>query len=228
MKRNMSTTPHFELTPTQTRFIFEHKGWSKVVAFHGRNPIHRGHEEIQKRALDVSGADGLFINPVIGPKKTGDFLAQPIMLSYQVALDFGFLPMNRTLLSSFTTYSRYAGPREAVFTALCRRNMGCSHFIIGRDHTGVGDFYAPDDNQRMFDSLGDLGITPIFFDAIGYDPVEDRYGTEDKLGTWKPISGTKIRESLRDGTPIDDWMMREEVQSALRQELVSGAPLFVE
>jgi len=231
LKYARSSSHHFELTPSQTRFIFEHRGWSKIVAFHGRNPIHRGHEEIQKRALESTGADGLFINPVIGAKKPGDFLPHPIILSYQVSLDFGFLPKDKTLFSSFTTYSRYAGPREAVFTALCRRNMGCSHFIIGRDHTGVGDFYEPDANGRMFEDLakvGDIGIEPVFFDAIGYNSENDTYEAESDKGNWQSISGTKIRDSLRDGVPIADWMMRDEVQNALRQELLSGAPMFVE
>ncbi|HET9590039.1 MAG TPA: pyruvate kinase, partial [Anaerolineales bacterium] len=129
---------HYLLTPAQTRFIFTRLGWSQVVGFHTRNPAHRGHEFIQIQALEQTGADGIYINPVIGPKKQGDFLAEPIMLSYQTLLEFGCYPKGRVVLGSFFTYSRYAGPREAVFTALCRKNMGCSHFIVGRDHTGVG------------------------------------------------------------------------------------------
>ena len=120
--------------------IFTRLGWSRVVAFHSRNPAHRGHESIQLEALERTGADGIYINPVVGPKKRGDFLPEPILLSYQTLLEFGYYPQGKVVLGSFYTYSRYAGPREAVFTALCRKNMGCSHFIMGRDHTGVGNF----------------------------------------------------------------------------------------
>jgi ATP sulfurylase len=140
---------HYLLTPAQTRFIFTRLGWSQVVGFHSRNPAHRGHEFIQLQALERTGADGIYINPVSGPKKRGDFLAEPIMLSYQTLLEFGCYPKGKVVLGSFFTYSRYAGPREAVFTALCRKNMGCSHFIIGRDHTGVGNFYSRDANREL-------------------------------------------------------------------------------
>lgn len=219
---------HYELTPAQTRFIFAHKGWSRVVAFHTRNPVHQGHEYIQRVALAKVDADGLYINPVIGPKKAGDFLAGPIMASYQAMLEFAIYPRGKVVLGSFATYSRYAGPREAVFTALCRKNMGCSHFIIGRDHTGVGDFYAADANRRLFGTLGDIGIQPVFFDAVAYDPKTDNYLPEGSQADLLPISGTRIREALRDGTKVPEWMVRDIVQEVLLDEVRVGRPLFCE
>lgn len=218
---------HYLLTPAQTRFIFTRLGWSQVVGFHSRNPVHRGHEYIQLQALEQTGADGIYINPVIGPKKQGDFLAEPIMLSYQTLLEFGCYPKGRVVLGSFFTYSRYAGPREAVFTALCRKNMGCSHFIIGRDHTGVGNFYARDANRKLFESLGDIGVKPVFFDAVGYNSETNRYES-DRGQPLRMISGSEVRETLRAEKPLPDWFMRDLVQEVLLDEMRSGKPLFVE
>ena len=227
VERLPSPYRHYELTPAQSRFIFAHKGWSKVVGFHTRNPIHRGHEHIQLQALQNTGADGLYINPVIGPKKSGDFLPGPIMLSYQTMLEFGLFPKGKVILGSFATYSRYAGPREAVFTALCRKNMGCSYFIIGRDHTGVGDFYAPGANQAFMEELGDFGIKPVFFDAVGYDAETARHGSASEGSQMVPIDGTQVRDALRDGTSIPDWMMRDIIQETLGAEVAQNRPLFV-
>ncbi len=218
---------HYLLTPAQTRFIFTRLGWSRVVAFHTRNVAHRGHEWIQNRALELTGADGLYINPVVGSKKPGDFLAEPILLSYERLLEFGCYPKGRVVLGSFFTYSRYAGPREAVFTALCRKNMGCSHFIVGRDHTGVGDFYAPDANRNLFASLGDIGVEPVFFDAVGYNSSTDAYEV-DSGAPLRTISGTEVRETLRADEHLPDWFMRDIVQEGLLEELHKGNPLFVE
>jgi pyruvate kinase len=218
---------HYLLTPAQTRFIFTRLGWSEVVGFHSRNPAHRGHEFIQLGALERTGADGIYINPVIGPKKPGDFLAEPIMASYQTLLEFGCYPKGKVVLGGFFTYSRYAGPREAVFTALCRKNMGCNHFIIGRDHTGVGDFYAPNANRQLFEALGDIGIKPVFFDAVGYNSEIDRYEI-DRGQPLKMISGSKVRETLRAEKHLPDWFMRDLVQDVLLEELRSGKPIFYE
>ena len=218
----------FELTPAQTRFVFGHKGWSRVVGFHTRNVIHRVHEHIQLSALESSGADGLYVSPVIGPKKAGDFLPEPIMRSYQMMLDQGLYPEGKVVLGSFATYSRYAGPREAVFTALCRKNMGCSHFIVGRDHTGVGKFYEADETPALFESLGDIGITPIFFDAIGYDPTCDDYVPLGAAETLEPISGTEMRSALRAGQALPDWFMRDEIQTMLQAKISAGQPVFSE
>jgi pyruvate kinase len=218
---------HYLLTPAQTRFIFTRLGWSQVVAFHSRNPAHRGHESIQLQALERTGADGIYINPVVGPKKRGDFLAEPILLSYQTLLEFGYYPRGKVVLGSFFTYSRYAGPREAVFTALCRKNMGCSHFIVGRDHTGVGDFYPRDANQELFESLGDIGIEPVFFDTVGYNSETGEYEV-DRGQPLQLISGTRVRETLRTEKRLPDWFMRDLVQEVLLTEMKNGTPMFYE
>ena len=218
---------HYLLTPSQTRFIFTRLGWSRVVAFHSRNPAHRGHESIQLEALERTGADGIYINPVVGPKKRGDFLPEPILLSYQTLLEFGYYPQGKVVLGSFYTYSRYAGPREAVFTALCRKNMGCSHFIMGRDHTGVGNFYHPDANRELYQSLGDIGIEPVFFETVGYNSSTGRYEV-DRGQPLTFISGSEVRETLRANQRLPDWFIRDLVQEVLLTEMGSGKPIFYE
>jgi len=227
IKPMASLQRHYLLTPVQTRHIFTQLGWSQVVGFHGRNPAHRGHEMIQLQALERTGADGLYINPVIGPKKKGDFLPDPILLSYQTLLEFGYYPKGKVVLGTFLTYPRYAGPKEAVFTAICRKNMGCSHFIVGRDHAGVGDFYAADATQKLFDSLGDLGVKPVFFDTIGYNAKTGQYETDQGQQLMK-ISGTEIRENLRAQKSLPEWFMHELVQEVLLAEIKSGRPVFHE
>ena len=132
------------------------------------------------------------------------------------------------VLGSFATYSRYAGPREAVFTALCRKNMGCSHFIVGRDHTGVGDFYRAEQFPALFDSLGNIGVTPVFFEAIGYDPASKDYVALGAAETLEPISGTEMRSALRAGHALPDWFMRDLIQDMLRAEISAGQPVFSE
>ena len=226
VERLSSPYPQYELTPAQTRFIFSHKGWSKVVGFHTRNVVHRVHHHIQLEAIERSGADGLYISPVIGPKKPHDFLPGPIMKSYQLLLDFGQYDAGRALLGSFSTYSRYSGPREAVFTAICRKNMGCSHFIIGRDHTGVGKFYAPDANAIFFESIGDIGIEPVFFEPIGYDPKSAKYVSASNQGALEPISGTLARKTLLAGERLPGWFMHDMVQDMLFEEISKGNPVF--
>jgi len=222
-----SSIRHYLLTPAQTRFIFTRLGWSQVVGFHGRNPAHRGHEWIQLQALERTGADGIYINPVTGPKKRGDFLPEPIMLSYQTMLEFGCYPKGKVVLGSFFTYSRYAGPREAVFTALCRKNMGCSHFIVGRDHTGVGNFYSRDANRELFESLGNIGVKPVFFDAVGYNNTTGKYEA-DQGQSLMMIAGSEVRETLRAGNHLPDWFMRDLIQEVLLEEMKIGKPLFYE
>jgi ATP sulfurylase len=217
--------PQYELSPSQLRLIFTHKGWSRVVGFHTRNVAHRAHEYIQLKALQQTYADGLLISPVVGKRKTGDFLAETVMDCYQALIDGSIYPEGRVLLSGFQTYPRYAGPREAVFTALCRKNMGCSHFIIGRDHTGVGNFYAPDASQTLFAELGDIGIQPVLFDAVGYDPVAKEY-VESAAGTaTQAISATQIRDLLVAGEPVPEWLLRPEALQALREREQNGQPL---
>ena len=226
-RRPELTRQTYQLTPAETRFIFNHKGWSQVIGFHTRNPVHRGHEYIQKKALEISGADGLFINPVIGPKKKGDFKAEYIMKSYQTMLEFGLYPKGKVILGGFSTYARYAGPREAIFTALCRKNMGCSHFIIGRDHTGIGHFYANDALEKLLANIGNIGIELIFFSPIGYLPETNNYGEKTANAAYCPIDGTTIRNALRERKKVSDWMMHELVQDSLLEMVPPDETMFV-
>jgi pyruvate kinase len=216
----------YDLTPAQLRTVFAHKGWSSVVAFHSRNLVHRAHEAIQMAALERTFADGLLINPVVGNTKRGDFMPQLILDGYQAMIDYGIYPAGKVVLASFITYPRFAGPREAVFTALCRKNMGCSHFIVGRDHSGVCDFYGPNAGRELFEELGDIGIEPVFFDAVGYDPQSERYLSLVACETARPISGTEIRRALTAGEAVPNWMMRSEVQDIVRAELTMKHAVF--
>jgi len=218
----------YDLTPAQLRTVFAQKGWTTVVAFHSRNLVHRAHEAIQISALERTYADGLLINPVVGVARRGDFVPRLILDGYQAMLDYGVYPPGKVVLASFITYPRFAGPREAVFTALCRKNMGCSHFIVGRDHSGVGAFYGDNATRELFDELGDIGIEPIFFDAVGFDTQSERYVDLKACTTAKPISGTEIRRALMAGEALPNWMMRSEVQDVVRAELMMKNPVFQE
>jgi len=217
----------YQLTPAQTRMVFDIKGWTRIVAFHTRNVPHRGHEHVISNASERANADGVLIHPVIGPKKAGDFTPEAIMGAYERLISARF---PNSLLAAFSTYSRYCGPREAVFTALCRKNFGCTHFVLGRDHTGVGGFYAANQNKDLFDSLGDIGITPVFFDTVYYseeqdDMVESEKPDENHL---RAISGTMIRDLLNESQPVPPWCMRKEVSDWLLEMRRAEQPLFVE
>ena len=200
-----------------------------MVGFHTRNVPHRAHEYLQLTALANNQCDGIFIHPVTGPKKTGDFSGGISLKAYQLLIDQHY-PPGAAVLGGFVTYSRYAGPREAVFTALCRQNFGCSHFIVGRDHTGVGDFYPPDASQRLFDEIGDIGIEPVFFDSVYYcqrcrNHVE---GCEHGREFSQEISGTQAREVLRQGGALPDWFIRTSVSQLIVGELANGGEVFAE
>ena len=159
----------------------------------------------------------MYINPVIGPKKKGDFLPEVVLKSYQLMIDHGLYSSEHFLLGGFNTYSRYSGPREAVFTAICRKNMGCTHFIIGRDHTGVGDYYAKDETKRFFDQLGDLVIEPIFFDTVGYDKDSQIFREEKSIDdVIEKISGSVIRQAIEESENLPIWYMREEIQELIQ------------
>lgn len=217
----------YRLTPAQTRMIFSIKGWRRVVAFHTRNVPHHGHEYIMREALRRSNADGLFIHPVIGTKKAGDFTAGAILGAYDLFIEEA---QPGALLGAFSTYSRYSGPREAVFTALCRKNFGCSHFVVGRDHTGVGSYYRPTAARELFESLGDLGITPVFFDRVYFCAGCNREveACEHGEGQARHIAGTLVRETLRRGEDLPEWFVRPAVSRWLRAEQAAGRPIFVD
>ncbi|MEQ8334029.1 pyruvate kinase [Nisaea sp.] len=216
----------YRLPPATVRDILAQKGWTRVVGFHSRNVAHQVHTHLQLEALERANADGLLISPVLGFKKPGDFLSAPILESYEALLQTGIYSRGKVVLGGFATYSRYAGPREAVFTALCRKNMGCTHFVVGRDHTGVGDFYAADAAQAFFKSLPDLGITPIFFDAYAYDLASGQYVPTREAQDPQAISGTEARAALLAGRRLPDWYMHPVVQDVLFTRLKAGQDVF--
>ncbi len=234
LKRHTAPYKSYELTPRQMRRLFEERGWSRVVGFHTRNVIHRGHEFIQLKALEETHCDGLFVHPIIGKKKTGDFHTAPIIKSYELMMKH-FYPPGKVMFATYATFSRYAGPREALFTALCRKNFGCSHFIVGRDHTGVGAFYHPQASHEIFDAFpsADIGITPILFDKVFYSQktnshVHERddahsHAEEEKMH----ISGTEVRERFLRGDIPPEWFMRPKIANATVDLIRRGEEVFV-
>jgi pyruvate kinase len=227
--RRGSTEIPYVLTPKQIRSVLRDLNLATVVGFHTRNIVHRGHEFIQKEALTRINADALFISPVIGPKKKGDFVSDAILRSYERMISEGFYKPFKAILGAFCTYSRYSGPREAVFTALCRKNFGCSHFIIGRDHTGVGNFYNSNASQEIFDKIGDIGIKPIFFNTAYYcsacGSVTDDCQHPDKYKI--RISATDIRNYLLDNKRPPEYMLRSEIADILESMKKANEQLFI-
>jgi pyruvate kinase len=218
------------LKPKDTRVIFEHKNWFRVVGFHTRNVIHKGHEHIQLKALEDYHCDGLFVSPAIGPKKKNDFLGGIVLRAYQAMIDYNLYPKNKVLIGAFSSYSRYAGPREAVFTALCRKNFGCSHFVLGRDHTGVKNFYEPDAVAKLFEKIGDIGITPVFYGEVTYCPDKKHHHFTDKKASSDlyEISGSKVRDLLQKGENLPAWLLREDVSETLIEAVKNGEKIFVD
>ncbi|MBM3527063.1 MAG: sulfate adenylyltransferase [Alphaproteobacteria bacterium] len=217
-----------EMTPAETRAEFARRGWKTVVGFQTRNVPHRAHEYLQRVALEV--ADGLFIQPLIGRKKKGDYTPAAIIAGYRTLIG-RFLPAARVLLGALTTNMRYAGPREAVFHAIIRRNYGCTHFIVGRDHAGVGNYYGLYDAHRMVETFGDeLGIDVLRLAGPYYCSICDGIATERTCPheTTAPhavrhISGTDIRATLLGGAKPDPRLFRPEVLDAVR-----GMQLFID
>jgi sulfate adenylyltransferase len=224
-KESTSSLRRYKMSPSETRKEILRRGWKTAVGFQTRNVPHVAHEMLQKAALNIY--DGLFLNPIIGKKKPGDFKDEIIIDTYRTLLE-KYYPKNRAMFVTLHTVMRYAGPREAIHHAIMRKNFGCSHIIIGRDHAGVGNYYQPFAAQQIFEHYPDLEIQPLFFPAFYYCKKCISYANERNcphgLEFREELSGTKMRELINRAEMPAEYLMRPEISKLI----VSYKDPFVE
>lgn len=230
VRRSESLIPvRFDIEPRETRAEFARRGWKTITGFQTRNLGHRAHERLQKIALEIT--DGLLIHPLIGWKKSGDMLPEVVLEGYELLVD-RYYPKEHVVLAGLTTAMRYAGPREAVFHALIRRNFGCTHFIVGRDHAGVGGYYGKYDAHKAFDAYapGELGITPLRLHGPCWCNACAEIVTEKTCphgeSAWVDISGTEVRAMIARGESPPAFYMRPEIADFLISRARTGAVFF--
>jgi len=206
----------YRKSPLETRSAFEKTGWKTIVAFQTRNVPHVAHEMLQKDSLNTH--DGLFINPLIGKKKSGDYKDEVIVASYETLIKH-YYPPNRSYLATLHTEMRYAGPKEAIHHAIMRKNFGCTHIIIGRDHAGVGNYYDPFAAQKIFGDYSDIGIEPIFYPAFFFCKKCLSFASEKNCPHGpefqEQLSGTKLRTMILEKQNPSEYMIRPEVSKVL-------------
>jgi sulfate adenylyltransferase len=216
----------FRMHPSDTRSEISKRGWKSIVGFQTRNVPHVAHEMLQKAALNIY--DGLFLNPLIGKKKIGDFTDDLIISAYESLID-NYFPKNRVLFSTIHTSMRYAGPREAIHHAIMRKNFGCTHFIVGRDHAGVGNYYPPFAAQEIFQKYPDLGITPVIFPSFYFCKKCMSFANEKTcphgIESKEELSGTMMRKMVNSGKIPEKHLMRPEIAELI---LKSEKPFVVE
>jgi sulfate adenylyltransferase len=216
----------FRMHPSETRSEIVRRGWKTVVGFQTRNVPHVAHEMLQKAALNLY--DGLFVNPLIGKKKIGDFTDSLIINAYE-SLIMNYFPKNSVLFSTTHTIMRYAGPREAIHHAIMRKNFGCTHFIVGRDHAGIGNYYPPFAAQEIFNKYPDLDIIPVIFPSFYFCKKCISYANEKTcphgVESKEELSGTMIRKMVNSGKIPEKHLMRPEISELI---LKSEKPFVVE